>query len=207
MTTIVGMQGDGFAVIVTDSKIVATDDSGSPMQSSIPGSGFSKVAANGRYLLGAAGDVRAINILHHVFQPPTPTPATRGRKLDTFITAKFIPALRACFEAEGYVRGDKDSSSSKAEIDSSVIVAINGVIYVIENDYSWTSDSTGVYALGSGSQYAIGSIHSLLKKTKYTPASAKAVLIRSLQVAGKFDPYTGAPFQAYIQEHTNGKKR
>ena len=92
MTTIVGVQGDGFAVICVDSRI-STMFAGGLAQVGTLKEGSSKVSTNGKYLLGAAGDVRAINILHHVFQPPTPPPNLKGKKLDQFFTAKFIPCL------------------------------------------------------------------------------------------------------------------
>ena len=97
MTTIVGLQGDNFAVVYVDSRISSSDSGGYISQISTLKEGCGKVAVNGKYLLGAAGDVRAINILHHVFQPPTPPINMRGKKLDQFFTAKFIPALRECF--------------------------------------------------------------------------------------------------------------
>ena len=73
MTTIVAIQGAGYAVIGTDSRISSFDESGMAYQITTLGTGTSKIASNGRYLLGAAGDVRAINILHHAFSPPAPT--------------------------------------------------------------------------------------------------------------------------------------
>ena len=81
MTTIVGVQGDGFAVVCSDSRISSIDDSGLAYQVTTLGTGTSKVAQNGKYLLGAAGDVRAINILHHAFTPPAPTADLKGKKM------------------------------------------------------------------------------------------------------------------------------
>jgi hypothetical protein len=53
-----------------------------------------KVFKNGNYIIAVAGDVRAINILAHVFKPPVCTATTLGLKLDKFITAVFIPELK-----------------------------------------------------------------------------------------------------------------
>ena len=100
MTTILGIQGETFALICVDSRISSFDSSGSAYQVNTLKEGSGKVAVNGKYLLGAAGDVRAINILHHVFQPPIPAVNLKGKKLDQFFTAKFIPSLRQCFENE-----------------------------------------------------------------------------------------------------------
>lgn len=92
MTTILGIQGDGFAVIGVDSRVSEIPDEGVTTQIVTLTETNSKVNSNGRYLIGAAGDVRAINILHHAFKPPECPPNLRGKKLDHFFTVKFIPS-------------------------------------------------------------------------------------------------------------------
>ena len=195
MTTIVGMQGDGFAVICTDSRI--SDDTGGTL--STLGQGMSKVAQNGPYLIGAAGDVRAINILHHAFAPPTPPSNLKGKKLDAFMTVKFIPALRECLEKQGYSYFDKDSNFT-ATFESTIITVIHSTIYVIDGDYSWASDSNGLYAIGSGSDYAIGAMNVLIPKNKLTINAAKTICTRALTTASKYDGGTGAPYHTFLQE-------
>jgi hypothetical protein len=111
MTTIVAIQGDGFAVVCSDSRISDMDKDGYVSQITTLRDGISKVYSNGKYLLGAAGDLRAINILHHAFTPPPIPNGTKGKKLDHFFTSKFIPALRECFEEQGYAMPDKDAKS------------------------------------------------------------------------------------------------
>lgn len=206
MTTIVGIQGDGFAVIGTDTRISSFDDGGFASQSSTLGGGMSKIATNGKYLLGAAGDVRAINILHHAFTPPPAPVGIKGKKLDQFITVKFIPALRACFDTHGYSPPEsKDNKEHQAEQDSTIIVVVNAVIYIIDNDYSWISDSSGLYAAGSGAAYALGAIHTLSKGKQMSQIQAKTAVLKSLAVAAKLDPYTGAPYHTFMQTSQDKK--
>ena len=201
MTTIVAIQGDGYSVIGTDSRISSFDESGMAYQITTLGTGTSKIAANGRYLLGAAGDVRAINLLHHVFMPPNPTFTDSGARLDHFITQKFIPALRNCFENHGYAMPDgNDSKNHIAEHSSQILVVINGVIYIIDGDYSWTSDRTGVYAIGTGSSYALGAIQAIAGGKQLPIAKAKTAINKALSITSKFDPYTGSPFNIFVQE-------
>ena len=114
MTTIIAIQGDGFSVICADSRISDSYSDGLISQIGTLREGSGKVAVNGKYLLATAGDLRAINILQHVFQPPTPTPNTKGKKLDQFITSKFIPALRECFDSQGYSVPDRDDKEHMA---------------------------------------------------------------------------------------------
>jgi ATP-dependent protease HslVU (ClpYQ) peptidase subunit len=201
MTTIIGVQGDGFSVICTDSRVSTMDEGGFASQIMTLGKNSSKVATNGKYLLGAAGDVRAINIIQHVFQPPIPPPGLLGSKLDQFFTTKFIPALRSCFEIQGYASPERDDSSHIAEQGSTIICSIHGSIYVVDGDYSWTSDVTGLYALGTGSAYALGAMAILFNKKKtLNPTQIKALCLKAIAVATKYDPYTGSPYYCYIQE-------
>ena len=201
MTTIVGIQGEGFSLVCSDSRISDVDDTGYVSQIMTLREGNSKVAINGKYLFGAAGDMRAINILHHAFNPPTPT-NLKGKKLDEFITVKFIPALRECFEQQGYASPESNEDKRHiAEQDSTIIVVVNGTIYVVDGDYSWYSDMNGIYVLGTGSSYALGALQAMLggKKVK-TPYQARAMALKSLAIAARNDPHTGPPFQTYVQE-------
>jgi ATP-dependent protease HslVU (ClpYQ) peptidase subunit len=209
MTTIIAVQGDDFCVIGVDSRISTFEDSGYASQVMTLREGTTKVASNGKYLLGVAGDVRAINILHHVFQPPQPPVNTIGKKLDEFMTAKFIPILRECFEQQGYASPESNEEKRHiAEHDSTVLVAVNGCIYVIDGDYSWASDANGIYALGSGGAYAMGAMQaSLGSKSKTTVPLAKALVLKALNISSRFDPYTGPPYYWFVQETNKPQKR
>lgn len=200
MTTIIGVQGDGFAVVGADSLITSYDEAGSAYQKSVLASGSSKVFSNGKYILGAAGDVRAINLLQHAFQPPTPTPGMRGKKLDAFITVKFIPALRACFDQHGYSAPEsKDSKDHIAQHDSTILTVVNSTIYMIEGDYSWINEASGLYVGGTGGAYALGALQAISDGKKLTLEKAKAAVIKALGVAARFDPNSGPPYQTIIQ--------
>jgi len=201
MTTIIGIQGDNYSLVCVDSRISDVSESGYATQIATLGAASSKIAINGKYILGAAGDVRAINILHHAFTPPSPTANLRGKKLDHFVTAKFIPALRECFEHHGYAIPTKESSDHMAEQGSTIFMSVNGTIYIIDGDYSWMSDATGVYAIGTGAQYALGALQATipLRVNGIPQSTAKNLAIKALSIAAKFDPYTGAPYHTLTQ--------
>ena len=199
MTTIVAIQLDGAAVAATDSRLTEyfaeTWAEYSTLAASNP-----KLASNGKYIFGAAGDLRAINLLHHAFNPPACPPNLKGRKLDQFMTVKFVPALRACFEEHGYAIPDKDSKNHIAEHDSQILCMINNTIYIIDGDYSWYTNSTGMYAIGSGAAYALGALSANAPSARLTVLTAKKAATKALSIAARFDPATGGPFSAYIQE-------
>jgi ATP-dependent protease HslVU (ClpYQ) peptidase subunit len=199
MTTIIGIQGPDYALICSDSRISTIDEGGFASQITTLGSNTSKVAENGKYLLGAAGDMRAINILHHAFIPPVVPAGTTGKKLDNFITTKYVPALRECFEKQGYASPDNDSATHIAQHSSTVLTVLSGSIYVIDGDYSWTSDISGLYALGTGSSYALGALQILCSSKNMTIAQAKKNALKAIAIAAKYDAYTGSPFHCYTQ--------
>jgi ATP-dependent protease HslVU (ClpYQ) peptidase subunit len=196
MTTIVAVQGKNFSVVSTDSRIADVDSDGNIFQVSTLRDGASKVSQNGKYLFGAAGDLRAINLLNHAFKPPVIPSNMRGKNLDNFFTNKFIPALRRCFEMNGYSTPDRPQA---AEHGSVIMVSAVGNIYIVDHDYSWFSDSSGLYAIGTGAPYALGVLHALRPEGEITIDQAKELSITALTMASKFDPYTGPPYNSFVQ--------
>lgn len=192
ITTIIAVQGSDWAVVGYDSQV--TEDGG---RQYTLGRGSAKVMKNGQYLLGAAGDVRAINILAYAFNPPRAGDLT-GVRLDRFITSKFVPALRECFEDHGYVSKE---SREQAQHGSVVLVVVNGQIYEIGEDYAWVRDTTGVYSFGSGGEYALGAIYATAGDNVATLGITKTekAVREALAIAAKLDSGSGPPFHVTRQ--------
>lgn len=185
MTTICAVQGDGWVVVGWDSHVA--EEGG---RSYIVDRSWSKVVQRNNYLVGAAGDVRAINLLHHQFEPPK-TDLT-GARLDKFITATVIPELRDVFDAGGYA----SNRNSNEQHDADILIVVNGVVFEIGSDWSWCRDSEGMYAIGSGGDYALGY---LFGQPRFANADdAKVAVLKALTIAARFDCYTGAPFNAKV---------
>ena len=188
MTTIAAIQGENWAVVGYDSRV--TEDNEKiytlPKESG-------KLVKNGNYLLGVAGDMRAINLLAHVFKPPVVSATAYGVKLDKFISTHFLPELKKCFEENSY--------SKDGENDSQVIVVINGTIYEIGQDYSWAHDESGVYAIGTGSPYAMGAMLAGLETRKKTITTAKSIVRGALTISSRLDPNTSGPFYVLHQNY------
>lgn len=192
MTTIVAVQGQSWAVVGFDSRV--TEDGG---RSYTLGRGSAKVVKNGQYLLGAAGDVRAINILAYAFQPPKALDLV-GIRLDRFMTSKFVPALRECFEDHGYAAKE---SKEQAQHGSTVLAIVNGQIYEIDEDYAWVRDTTGIYSFGSGGDYAIGAMYSKAGDdlASLSMIDVQKLIRESLHIAAKLDIGSGPPFHILSQ--------
>lgn len=192
MTTIIAVQGQEWAVVGFDSRV--TEEGG---RSYTLGRGSAKVVKNGQYLLGAAGDVRAINILAYAFQPPKALDLT-GIRLDRFMTSKFVPALRECFEDHGYAVKE---SKEQAQHGSTVLAIVNGQIYEIDEDYAWVRDMTGIYSFGSGGDYAIGAMYTKSggEIANLNMSDVQKLIRDSLHIAAKLDIGSGPPFHILSQ--------
>jgi ATP-dependent protease HslVU (ClpYQ) peptidase subunit len=191
VTTILAVQGDGWAVIGADSQW-STDD-GRIGKSTQP-----KVVSIGKYLVAIAGYTRGANIVQHTFTPPAP-PRTQGIKLNKFVVSQFIPAYKAVLESNGIGLPQYDSEVAKTPIDT--LMVVNGVIYQIDDDYGTDMDSNRLYAIGSGSDYGLGALQALTDKKRLTIPVAKQCILKALAISAKFDSGTGAPFHVFTQTH------
>ena len=200
MTTIVGIQGHNYAVIGSDSRIVQTDDN-SWGQISTLSTNHSKVARIRQYLIGVAGDVRAINLLHYGWTPPKANPRHTRRELDTFVTREVIPGIREVFDNHGYSTKTDETGATQ---NSMIMLAINNTIYVIDSSYAWATDNLGLYAIGTGAPYALGALNTL--PPAQTPKQAQQHAKTALTIASKYDPHTGPPHKTHTQQNQPEQK-
>ena len=152
MTTLVAYQGEGFAVIGADSR--ATDEGGRLVNLANP-----KIVKNGDYLIAVSGASRGGNIAQQGWTPPKPPITRDASKMDIFMTRKFIPSLRKAFIDAGF---DGKEDGEAAWQDAGFLVAVNGIIYPIFNDYCWDRDVRGIYYQGSGGDVALGALAALV---------------------------------------------
>lgn len=190
MTTILAIQGDGYAAIGSDSQW--TDDYGR-----VGKMAQSKVVTVGRYLVGIAGDTRGANIIQHVFNPPPLPLKLSGNRLVKFIVAQFVPAYKEIMETHGIGRPQYDGEPARTSVET--LVVANGVIFQIDEDYGTEMDSNRLYAVGSGAHYGLGALQVLTEKKKLNVPTCKQILLKSLAVSAKFDQGTGAPFHVFTQ--------
>lgn len=198
MTTILAVQGDGWAVIGSDTQW-STDDG------RVGKSTQSKVITLNKYLIGIAGYTRGANVIQHNFTPPAPPPKAQGQKLNKFVVSQFVPAYKAVLEGTGVGLPQYDDEVAKTTIDC--LVVVNGTIFQIDEDYGTDMDANRLYAIGSGSDYGLGALQALTDKKKLTIPMAKQAILKSLSISAKFDAGTGAPFHVFTQEITRTDKK
>lgn len=187
MTTIAAIQGDGWSVIGYDSRLTRGDSGGRIY--TLPKSN-GKVIKKDKYLIGAAGDLRAINLISDVIKLPDPGELT-GAKLDKFFSTSVVPTIRTCFEAAGY---GKDGAQ-----ESQLIISISGQLFELGEGYDWSKDTSGLYGIGSGGDYAIGVLHALVEKDRSLD-EAKDCVKTAVGIAIGLDPSSGGPINIITQE-------
>jgi ATP-dependent protease HslVU (ClpYQ) peptidase subunit len=180
MTTIAAVQGRGWAVVGYDSLVSISTGGRSYGLPTDAGKCFEV----GEYLFGIAGDFRAVNIVSHNFRPPD-AGKNSGTELDKFMVSKFVPALKKCFSDNSY---GKD-----AEHGSDILVVANATVYELGAYYDCLRDSRGLYAIGSGGDYALGALIALDGEGRRTVGKAKENMERALQIAAYVDTATSEP--------------
>jgi len=160
MTAIVGIQGKGWAVIAADSMTTYDDK---PYYAK----GMDKAVRKGDYVFAFAGDAVAGNIAEFLWTPPK---LIKTMPLDAFVQVKVLPSLRDAMKEHGY---EPDAiKDPNAGFDA--LISLNGVIYEIDEEYMWSRDDRGLYAVGSGGQLALGALATGFSKNSMKAAEFAA---------------------------------
>ena len=190
MTTLIAVQHSDWCLIAGDSQTTSYHLSAdcSPM---------GKIAQNGKYLVAAAGLVRGMNLIQHAFNPPAPPKSN----LDKFMVNSFVPALRKCFQDAGY---DMKDDGDVAQHDNEFIIAVNGILYLIDEAYGVERTSNRIYVTGSGMELALGAADALGVADVDEWEEAVEIVEAAVNVAVKYDIYSGGAVQFALQD-TTGK--
>ena len=170
MTTIIGVEYANRCVVLADSRVV-----GDTKIYAHPD--MVKVLTNGNFIIGTAGDVRAIQVILHSWKPPSLISKDKDN-LFSFIINKVVPSLKQLLVDNGIL----DSKPSDKEFELYILLAINGSIFEIDSELSVSRSSSGYYAIGTGGDYALGAL--------YAGSSPE----QAAEIAALNDSKTGEPF-------------
>lgn len=160
MTAIVGIQGKGWAVIAADSMTTYDDK---PYYAK----GMDKAVRKGDYVFAFAGDAVAGNIAEFLWTPPK---LIKTMPLDAFMQVKVLPSLRDAMKEHGY----EPDATKDPNAGFDALMCLNGVIYEIDEEYMWSRDDRGLYAVGSGGQLALGALATGFSKNSMKAAEFAA---------------------------------
>jgi ATP-dependent protease HslVU (ClpYQ) peptidase subunit len=195
MTTIAAIQGDGWVVMGADSQ-------GTYYESKRLLMSGEKVYNNNGILIAGCGMGRGLDLLHKAWTAPRPTRKNMTvEQLDIWMARTFIPKMRQLFIDSGY---DMKDDGDYAQHDSVFIIAVQGVVFIIDDDYSFDREIRKVTTSGSGGDYAQGSLFSseahLKGKIFRDIDTAKEAMKLAIDAARAFDVYSGGESRIYVQE-------
>lgn len=143
MTTIVFVEKPTGVVMAWDSKVSAGYTHQELDQE--------KVFQSQGIWYGVAGDVSIANIIETMDVKP-PSKDMLPREQDLWVTRTLIPRMRKlCSESSPF---------GQYRIHAQILVAFNGRVYEIGGDYSRVRNKSGMYAIGSGTDFAIAALQS-----------------------------------------------
>lgn len=190
MTTIAAIQGNGWVVMGADTqatyheyrKVQMTDH---------------KVIENNGVLIAGCGIGRGMNLLQRAWRAPKPKLNSTPEELDVWMVKKFIPSMRKLFVDNGY---DMKDDGDYARFENLFIIAVQGIVYVIDEDYSYDRDIRHYITSGSGGDFAQGALYYAGPKIFTNINIAKKAMMKAIDAAKEFDVNTGGETRIYIQQ-------
>ena len=181
VTTLTGIQGPDFVVFAADSQI--TDGDQRIISVETP-----KIVSTGKYLLGLTGDSRPGDILAYAWKPPL----YRGEDPTRFMGSKVLPSISAAFKEGNYEIDNK-------EMNFAFLIAFNGNLFSIGGDLSFNTSERGLFAAGSGGNYALGYLYSLEPRSYNKVLTASVVAEKAVRISSLLDINTHPPIQVVAQ--------
>lgn len=172
MTCIIGLAHEGKVYLAGDSAGVAGYD--------LQISKTPKVFVNGPFLIGYTASFRMGQLLEHAFAPPKRHP---DMDVMRFMVTDFVDTVRNCFKNGGFAW-----RQNEAEKAGFFLVAYEGRLFEIQEDYQVFESRTGIAAVGYGNQVALGAMYALHDKPPEERVTAALAIVErcSAGVAGPF---------------------
>ena len=95
---------------------------------------------------------------------------------------------------------DMKDDGDYAQHDGVFLIAIQGVLYIIDDDYSWDRDSRNYITSGSGGDFAQGSLFTAGPKIFTNLTEAKKAMKVAIDASKEFDIYSGGESRIYVQQ-------
>ncbi len=139
-----------------------------------------KVFRNGPFLMGFTDSFRMGQLLRYAFNPPERQPE---EPVYRYMVTTFINAVRDCLKAGGYAKRENEQESSGV-----FLVAYQGRLFMIDNDYQVAEAACGYNVVGCGRDLAFGALYATRGQ------SPKERVLVALQAAAEFSNGVRPPF-------------
>ena len=157
-----------------------------------------KVVNNNGILIAGCGVGRGMNIMQRGWVAPKPRKNLTPDQLDTWMIKVFIPKMRSVFINAGY---DMKDLNEYAHYDNVFIIAVNGNIYIMDEDYSIDRDARHYITSGSGGDFAQGSLYNHGPELFTDLEYAKNAMKMAIDAAKEFDSNSGGETRIYFQSN------
>jgi len=112
-----------------------------------------KIYKKGQYLVGHTGSPRAMQVVRYSTALPR---YSRKSDATSFMVNRMVPRLMVDLSEQGYARND----AGRIHIEDIFLMMFNGRIFSIWSDFQVFEPTHDFFAVGSGSQTALGALMS-----------------------------------------------
>jgi ATP-dependent protease HslVU (ClpYQ) peptidase subunit len=172
MTCIVAVETDKGVWIGAD-RLGSNGHIGSPVT-------FPKIFSNGSLTIGYTSSFRMGQLLQYALKVPN---LPVNANLDKWVATDLVKAIREAFKDNEW-----NESKDGVAIGGAFLVVVKNRVYEIQSDFSFLRSISGEYAVGSGQDYALGS----LRSTRGQEPEKR--LIEALATAAEYVVSVGEPF-------------
>jgi ATP-dependent protease HslVU (ClpYQ) peptidase subunit len=142
-----------------------------------------KVFRTGPYVMGVSGGLRGAQIVQYHLDVPEPA---HPDGLGAFMATVFVDRLRKAYKDAGYAKKESDRETSE----DNILVGVRGRIFTIWGQYAAEETTLPYATIGSGGEYALGSLHT----THDLPMRPRVRLELALLAAEQFNAAVRGPF-------------
>lgn len=173
-----------IAGLIKDDKVWIGGDSAGSTPSSICIRRDSKVFKIGEFLIGYAGSFRMGQLIRYKLTPPD---RNEQRDIFEYMVTDFVESVRTLAKENGICRIE-DNVEELPEIQ--LLIGYKSRLFTLEEDFQIGEVSNDYYAIGSGADWALGSLYTS-QKLKTRPRTR---ILTALEAASTFAPEVSGPF-------------
>lgn len=148
-----------------------------------------KIFRKGALLIGYTSSYRMGQLLEHNLTLPA---RKVDQSLDEYIYVDLVAAVRSVLKSEGYLKIDSNTESI-----GTFMIITEGRLFMMQNDLAILEAADGFDSCGSGENFAVATISTLIKHTKLTP---EAVLREAIETATRYVATVGGEIQYLSSE-------
>ncbi len=144
---------------------------------------FHKPSLSGKFLFGYTTSFRMGQLLQFELSIPQ-----QEEESDmNYMVTKFVPAVQKLFKDKGFSKVENNQEEG-----GSFLVGYKGKVYQVENDFQVMRHRNGLYAVGCGRDYALGSLAT-------SQGGIMERILTALVVAGEFSIGVCGPYYVEVQ--------